>query len=36
MLRASLISLFVLPLTATCLLAQANTMTSVTFCYSKS
>jgi hypothetical protein len=28
MLRASLISLFVLPLTATCLLAQANTMTS--------
>jgi len=28
MLRASLISLFVLPLTATCLLAQANNMTS--------
>ena len=28
MLRASLISLFVLPLTATCLLAQSNTMTS--------
>ena len=28
MLKASLISLFVLPLTATCLLAQTNTMTS--------
>ena len=28
MLRASLISLFVLPFTATCLLAQANNMTS--------
>ena len=29
MLRASLIALFVLPLTATGLLAQANNMTSV-------